>query len=218
MKIINFLNKNIIIPISDQLRGTDIGLCWSNINTMSSWTSAEIRDWQTENLKKLISQVYHHTIYYKEMFNKYGLRPSDFTDISDLKKLPVLTKKDIINNAEKLIPDNLHDIRYKNVATGGSTGVPLKYRIDMKSFSYSTAMRYYYWEKIGFKYGNKLAVIGGTSIIPDHKDTVLHKFYHIMNRKSFLNGVNMSDQVCDQYLELICRKKIAYIYGYPSAI
>jgi phenylacetate-CoA ligase len=218
MKIINFLNKKIIIPTTDRLRGTEIEQYWSRINTMSSWTPGEIRDWQTLRLKELINHAYHQTVYYKEIFDKLGLHPSDIKDLSDLQKIPTLTKTEIINNFEKLIPKNLNMFRYKNVATGGSTGVPLKYRLDMRSHSIAIALRYYFWHKAGYNFGDRLAVLGGSSILPDVKFTLIHKTYHSMIRKTLLNAVNMSDEVITRYLNIIANKKITVIYGYPSAI
>lgn len=218
MTIKNSITKHIILPITDRLNGTSISRYWSNISDMSLWSSSEIKDWQNEKLKNLISHIYHHTVYYKEMFNKYRLKPSDIKDISDLQKLPVMTKEDIINNSEKLIPDNLNNFRYKNVATGGSTGVPLKYRIDMQSYSYATATRYHHWENNGYNFGDRLAVLGGRSIIPDYENSRSHNIYHYFIHKYSLNGINMSDQVCDRYLDFFIKKKIKYIYGYASAI
>ena len=206
------------MPLTDRFRGTMIRQFWTRIESMSSWSPGEIRNWQTEKLKKLINHVYHHTRYYKELFNKLGLRPDDFKDITDLQKLPVLTKMDIINNSDRLTPDNLNEFIYKNVATGGSTGVPLKYRIDKQSFSYFSAYRHHFWEKIGFSYGNKHIILGGRSIIPDHKDTIMNMIYYNLVGKIFLNGVNMSDQVINQYLDVIYNERVGYLYGYPSAI
>ena len=39
-----------------------------------------------------------------------------------------------------------------------------------------------------------------------------------MKNKIGLNGVNMSDKACDEYVDIIKKQKIQFIYGYASAI
>jgi phenylacetate-CoA ligase len=218
VKISNFLNEKIVIPLADRYMGTEIMKYYEMIKIMSAWTPEEIRNWQNERLRNLIDHVFNHTVYYRELFQKSGIHPSDIKDITDLKKLPVLKKEDIIHNSEKIRADNLADIKHKKVATGGSIGDPLRFLLDNRSFIYTTAMRYYYLGKLGYRLGDKLLVLGGSSVNPHQKFSYKYKIYHYLNRKIFLSGINMSDKVADRYLEILAKKKITHIYGYPSAI
>ena len=218
MKISNFLNEKFIVPLADRYMGTEIMKYYEMIKIMSAWTPEEIRNWQNERLKNLIDHAFKHTVYYRELFHKSGIHPSDIRDITDVKKLPVLKREDIIHNSEDIRADNLVDIKHKEVATGGSGGDPMRYTLDNRSFSYATAIRYYYLGKLGYRLGDKLLVLGGSSINPAHKFSYKNKIYHYLNRKIFLSGINMSDKVTDRYLEILTKKKITHIYGYPSAI
>ena len=218
MKISNFLNEKIIVPLADRYSGSGIMKYYKMIKTMSAWTPEEIRNWQNERLRDLIEHAYHNTQYYQDLFDSAGLTPSDIKDMNDLNKIPILTKEDIIKSPEKFIPQNISDIKYRNDATGGSTGTPFRFMVDLKSFSYLTAMHNYYLGRVGYRLGDKLLVLGGSSINPAEKLSFKYKLYRSLTRRTFLGGVNMSDEIADQYLKIITRKKIEYIYGFATAI
>ena len=218
MSLINFLNEKIIVPVADRYMGTEVMKYYAMIKDMFSWTPDEIRTWQNQRLRELIDHAYNNTEYYKNLFDHNGLTPSDIEDVHDLPKIPILTKEDIIKSPEKFIPKNISNIKYRNVATGGSTGDPLKYRIDIKSFSYVTAMRYYYLNRTGYRLGDKLLVLGGRSVFPTSKLSLKYKLYHLLSRRIFLSGVNMSDEIADQHLKILTKIKIPYIFGYTTAI
>ena len=81
----------------------------------SQWQPYEVlRNEQEQQLKKLIAFVYSEVPYYTKLFNQHGLKPDDVIAIKDLEKLPVLTKKDIRENWQSLIPKNINKIRYLN--------------------------------------------------------------------------------------------------------
>jgi phenylacetate-CoA ligase len=218
MTFINFLNERIVVPLADMYMGTEVIEYLRMIQIMSTWTHEQIRDWQNEQLKKLIAHACKTTRYYNELLHHRGLTLSDIKSINDLKKLPVLTKEYIVNNSEKFIPKNLSGIQYKKVGTGGSTGDPLHYLQDKRSFSYATALRYYFLNKLGYRLGDKLLVLGGSSVLPNHTYSLQYKIYHFLNRKTMLSSIDMSDQVIDQYLEVIRDRQIAFIFGSPSVI
>jgi phenylacetate-CoA ligase len=218
MSLINVLNEKVVIPAADRYMNTEIMKYYALIKNMSSWKSDEIRNWQDQRLRELINHAYNNTQYYKNLFNDNGLSPSDIKHVNDLSNIPITTKEDIINSPEKFIPQNISKIKYRNVATGGSSGNPLKYRIDLRSFSYVTALRYYYLGRIGYRLGDKFLVLGGRSVFPTSKLSLKYKLYHFLSRRTFLSGVNMSDEIADHHLNILTKKKIAYIFGYTTAI
>lgn len=107
---------------------------------------------------------------------------------------------------------------FKNASTGGSTGNPMKYILDLRSWSFTNANNIVNWEKTSYRYGMKYVSLGSTSINVSTKQSWKHRiFYHIKNKIS-LNGINMADEVCESYIKLLNDKKIKYIYGYASAL
>lgn len=214
----SFLLKSIVLPIADKVMYTKVFFYYKLIKKMQGFSSKEIESWQNEKLKKLIHHAYQNTQYYRELFDELKISPNDIKTISDLEKIPILTKEIIKNNRQKLIPSNLDEIKHKYSSTGGSSGDPLQFNLDIDSWSYITANTIIYWEKYKYKYGDKFLAIGSSSLFVNDKKSLKHSLYYKLKNRVGVNGVEMSDEIIDGYVQMIKAKKIKFIYGYASAI
>ncbi len=210
--------KYIILPLADHVMNTKVISYYRQIKKMNTWSREEIESWQNKKIAELIKHAYNNTIYYKELFDKNFIDPNTVNSKESLKQIPVLTKQDIIKNYERLIPANINKINHKLKSTGGSTGDPLKYLLDNDSWSFTNANYIFNWEQTTYKYGNKFIALGSSSINISESQSLKHKIYYALKNKIGLDGVNMSIENCKQYVKLIQRGKIKYIYGYASAI
>lgn len=209
---------NIILPISDKILSTSVAYHYNLIKRLNSFSSYQIIEWQNYNLHKIVNHAYYNTKYYNALFVKNNITPKDIKTVDDLHKIPILTKEIINKNFQDLIPKQIDDINFKKQSTGGSSGMPLKFNIDLDSWSYITANRMIYMEKYGYKYGDKYLAIGSTSLFPTTKKSFLHDIYYSMKNKIGVNGVNMSDDVILDCINLIKKHKIKFLYGYTSSI
>ena len=212
------LLKYLVLPIADNLMKTSIIKSYWVIKKMRSLTQEEIVQWQNENLNSLILHVYTNTKYYNDLFRKLCLSPEDIKTLQDLNKLPILTKKDIYNHFNELVPRNISNIPNKKSSTGGSSGDPMPYLLDNKSWSFSNANNIINWEKTSYSYGDKFIALGSTSLFVNKNPSLKHRIYYGLKNKIGLNGINMSEKVCREYVTLIKKVKIRFIYGYASSI
>lgn len=217
-KVRSIFIKSLILPIADSTMKTSISRSIRQIKRMRQFSKNEINNWQNQQLKQLINHAYNQTEYYKTLFDKNHIKPGDIQTTKDLEKLPALTKSDIRNNFNKLIPNNINEIPYKKASTGGSTGDPMLYLLGLSSWSFTNANYIINWEKTGYRYGEKHIALGSTSLFIDKKPSLKHRLFYNLKNKIGLNGVNMSAEVCEKYIELIKNKKIKFVYGYASAI
>jgi len=56
---------------------------------------AQLKELQVRKLLETIEHAYREAPYYTRLFDSLGLRPADFRDERDLKKLPVLSKDQV---------------------------------------------------------------------------------------------------------------------------
>lgn len=84
----------------------------------------EQRKEQLEILKKTLIYAKNNVPYYQELFTKINFNPEEMDSFDDIKKIPVLTKKDIFDIGEKIY--STEDIPYYTAYTGGSSGKALK--------------------------------------------------------------------------------------------
>ena len=197
---------------------TSLSSFYNRINEMRSYSREEITQWQDNRVRKLLHHAYCNSRYYQKIFAELELHPDDFKSSKDLNKLPNLEKSTILAHFDEIIPDNIQEIPHKVSATGGSTGDPMPYMLDYDSWSFSNANSIINWEKAGYEYGDKYLALGSTSLFINKKESLKHKAYYALKNKIGRNGINMSKSVCMEYVSLIKRRKICFIYGYASSI
>jgi len=218
LKLKESILLNIVFPLADFVMGTCAMKWYKNINSMNKWTAEEMQNWQNRELEKLINHVYHNTVYYRKIFDERGLKPQDIKTIDDLKKLPVITKEIAREHFDEIIPKNIASIKYRKLKTGGTTGAPLLYYCDENTWGYVTANKIVAWKTTGYRYGDNFAGLGSTSLFPFGKKSPIHKIYNKMRSGTLLNGVNLTDEICQNYVNIILKNKIKYIYGYAASI
>ena len=70
------------------------------------WSGEKLREYQINELSKLLIHSYNNVPYYKKFFDKLNLKPGDIELIEDLQKLPFLTRDIVSRNKEELIARN----------------------------------------------------------------------------------------------------------------
>jgi phenylacetate-CoA ligase len=210
--------KTVVLPLLDKVMKTRMSYMYNQIRSLEQLDREEILVWQNDRLQQLVEHAYNNTVFYNRMFKSVGILPRDIRNKEDLGKLPVLTKAIIKENYDELIPQNINLIPHKKSATGGSTGDPLKFLLDNNSWSFSTANKIFNWERLGYNYGDKYIALGSTSLFVNKKKSIKHELYYRLNGKIGLNGIDMSDEICSYYVNIIKRKNIEFVYGYASSI
>ena len=210
--------KKIILPIADKVMHTKVIHYFKKINKMQKWENSNILEWQNKKIQHLIEHAYNNTVYYKKLFDKNNIDYKAINSRNDLYKIPILTKEIIRKHDNDLVPKNVKNIYYNQNSTGGSSGDPLIYLLDNNSWSFNTASIIYNWEKTSYKYGEKFITLGSSSLFVNEKKSIKHLIYYMLKNSLGLNGINMSDNVCQRYVSIIKKKRIKYLYGYASSI
>jgi len=147
----------------------------------SQWLKyVELEKKAEEQLRNIISYAYNHMPYYKELLTNLNISVNDIKTIKDLQKLPILTKEIIKINHNAFISDNINSLKYINGSTGGSTGIPLKYRMSLEDYERGIALLYRGWSMTGYRLGDKLAILAEKSLIPDSKTDIKKKEFLIL--------------------------------------
>jgi len=217
-KIYSVALKSIILPFGDKLMKTSISSYQKKIKELNKYSSEDINTWQCSRLMELLSEAYNNTDYYRRIIDENDIDYSSINDLAILDLFPVLTKQDIRANFDQLTNKNIHQIPHKKGSTGGSTGDPLVYLQDHNSWSFASANMIVNWERVGYNYGDKYLAVGSTSLFVNKKKSFVHNLYYSLKNKIGVNGVNMSDEVCYNYLQIVNNKKVKFIYGYASSI
>lgn len=173
---------------------------------------------QEKQLRVLIDFVSKNVPYYIVLFKKYKINPSEIKTIEDLEKIPILTKQIIKQNWQDFIPKNVNKLKYLNGSTGGSTGKPLKYRMSKDDYEKGCALLYRGWGLGGYKLGDKVAVIAGSSLIPTTRSEFKKKIQDFSLNFRHYSSFGMNEKDLLKYFNNINKWKPKFIRGYASSI
>lgn len=211
------LRFNLILPLSDKLLGTCVSYWYRQIGIMSLWPKEKIVEWQNCQLRDFVRHAYEHTGYYKKLFDSVGLKPEDIRSEIDLKNIPVVNKSIINECHDEFIPDNLYQFKYRSGKTGGTTGEPMHYYCDENTWGYVTAAKIFHWKRTGYCYGDKFIALGSSSLF-SQKPSFVRRIYDKIRNEYPLNAVNLTDDICNKYVDIVKKEKIKYLYGYAASL
>jgi len=84
----------------------------------------ELRKHQLKKLRNIVKYCYDNTRFYREKFDRVGLRPEDIKTLDDLEKIPFTTKEDLRDNYPfGMVAVDLRDLVEVH-ASSGTTGNP----------------------------------------------------------------------------------------------
>ncbi len=202
MDIVKPIAKYIIDPIVAARENSSHLVYLRQLEKSQFLSAGEIRDLQVEQLRKLLAHAAKNSPFYGRRFAEAGFNPSQVTNVSDLSRLPVLTKKDIQDNLEELIATNFPRDELIVEHTGGSTGSPLEFYMDRERlFSRKAgAIRHDRWA--GLDIGDKVAVLWGNP--RDFSDDVSLKKRiknRLYDRRIFLDTTEISPKQMAEFVE-----------------
>lgn len=137
-----------------------------------------------------------------------------YSNLSSYDELSILYKEQVKNNFNSFVSNTYKGKIYKK-STGGSTGIPLVYLTTPKVRSFLWAGILLSWEAAGYKPGDRVAFIAGTSILK--KDIRHLLFYKMMNIEVF-SAFTLEDTAILNYLQRLKQSKVKIIYAYASAL
>lgn len=216
-KFNEWIRLGVIYPLAEKVKGTNSMEWYHRIQEMNTWDKEQIRAWQEKQLQRIVDQAYNHTVYWKRIFDERGLKPSDIRTAEDIKKLPILTKKDIFAHYEEMVPDNVDQFPHRVERTGGTTGDPMQYLVDEDIWGYVSADKIVAWRSTGYRFGDAFMALGSASLFKKNAPLARRILDKIRNERAY-NSMNMDGDLCRKYIQILEKQKIHYIYGYASSI
>lgn len=184
-----------------------------------TWMSYdEICEFRNKRLVNFLNWSVTTVPHYRKLFKTLGADPMDFKSIEDLKKLPILSKKEVQNNPTDFISEGVPRHKMGMVHTSGSTGAGLCFYTTREAIQEQFAMyqRYLGWH--GLSLNEWRAYFGGRSVVPMNQTTPPFWRYNFCGKQVIFSGYHMSDENLSHYVEVLKKRKLEWIVGYPSLV
>jgi len=180
-----------------------------------SWDERRISEYQDAKLQQLIAYCWKFVPYYRSKWAGHITSPDDIRRVSDLQRLPVLSKDELRDNLEALTTTE-PSVKSAPARTGGSTGQPTLFRMTRADEELAWAQMYTAWSWAGWRVGDPFQAVGGQSIGIGVGDGRTWKDW-VVNRWT-TSGSNLTLERTKYLASSRHFQEIRFMYGYPSAI
>jgi phenylacetate-CoA ligase len=206
--------ENLAMPILDVVRRTSQYRCRRILEKTQFLSPAEIRRLQIKNLRFLTAHAYTTVPYYHSIFKKRRLRPDDIKTLSDLKKLPILTKTIIRRNFADLVSQDFPKNQLIPYSTGG-TGSPLQFYVTKENLSWEIAAGYRAFGWAGYKLGDRCFLIWGAR---RDLNSVSSSLSTLLQRIVVVDPFVLSDEILGNFANMLIKFKPKIIRGYSMPV
>jgi phenylacetate-CoA ligase len=181
------------------------------------WSFEKLEQYQFEKLKELLIYSKKFVPYYSKLFEELGIFPENFTQLSDIEKIPFLTK-DIIREHQNDLKSSIYtDEQVTKNATSGSTGSNLYFLSDkLQRNGQALVMRADKWIT-GAYFSSELKIWGAAWDLKYSKKAI-PKIKNYFKKSISVSGYKLSDSDFIEYHKLMLSRKPEMITSYPSIL
>ncbi len=184
------------------------------LSTSDSWTQDQIHAWQNVAVKKLLQHAYSTTVFYRRIFDDAGFNPESFRDVSDLQRIPSITKQTVQENLQDMLSDAFSSKQQIRMTTGGTTGRQLVFYAQKRfTMAREKAFFDYLWSKVGYIAGTSEKVVLRNNVLPKG---ALWQYNH-RDKSLILDPYHLTDDNCARIMEKLNEVQIPFFHVYPSS-
>lgn len=198
-------------------------------------SSEEIKNLQHKKLRKLLFHAYDNSQFYRELYEKNGIKRKDLNEIN-IENLPIVNKKLIMENFDKNItrknlnrkklenflekkenPGDLYNNKYRIINTSGSTGRIGIFVYSAREWDFIKAVALRMFENFGLK-AKRYAYIGA---VDGHYAGIslflspINQFEEIFYEDFLVININ---KILSDYIDKLNQLNPHNITGYPSGV
>lgn len=101
---------------------------------------SELVELQEKKLRAIVKHAYETVPFYHKLFKTHKIAPETVRTVDDLRKLPMITKKEVQENFEGMFSKKVSVSNCMKQKTSGSTGLPLTILKDKNALSFQHAV------------------------------------------------------------------------------
>ncbi len=211
-----FLNKFFSHPaflnVADRLTRQRVMQNYTFYKDAQWWDRDKLVALQNTKLAELVRVAYAEVPLYRDLFDANNVSPDDVKSLEDIVKLPIITK-DILKSG---YPERCTR-KTKSVAreyfTSGSSGNPFAVLVDNDSMSQARALMLLRANYGGWDLGDPVLQTGMSL-----RRGVVKKVKDLLFGVHYVSAFDLSDRTLDKYLDLLLKKNIKFLMGYPGSI
>lgn len=214
----SLLLRKVVFPLYHKLRKSQLMQRIDELEKNQWKTKEELARLQALKLKRLLIHAYETVPFYRQRFDNLGIDVTDLHHPECFSQIPLLTKKDINENRDRMISTKKNDDKLLPYSTSGSTGEALYFYYDMRSWAYrsATVIRNQKW--LGIRLGDRSARLWGAPMDLKKAAAVRGRLHGWANNIMFLSSYDLSDEKLEDYERKLSGFKPKLLTSYPGPL
>ncbi len=208
----SWLLRNMVLPAGDMVFRQRLMKRLRFLEEAQWWDPQRTAAWRDDALRNLVAVCYSQAPLYRELMDKAGVKPADIRTIADLPLLPVVTKPMMRDAYPAGVVRETGFPTYET-RTSGSTGKLFTIREDSETAGIYRGSFMLWLAWAGWRLGDEHMMSGGNfdrSLDRRIKDSLFRCHYVRMDE--------LTDARLDQHLDLLERRRIENLWGFPGLL
>lgn len=208
----NWLIRNAVLPAGDLMLGHPMMRRLRFLEQAQWWSPERVEAERGRLLREVVATACREVPFYREHFERSGVRPEDIREPADLRRLQVVTKPMLREGYPSRVCRDTGRRTYET-STSGSTGSNFWVREDHDTAGWYRASFMLSLGWAGWKVGEPHLQTGITirrNLERRIKDALMGCHYFLAYR--------MEDDYLDRCLEVLDSGGVRHLWGYPSSL
>lgn len=198
--------------------GADFNERYRSLLASEAASRSEIDAYQDEQVAFLAAHAYETVPYYRRVFDERGLRPSDVVSVSDLGKLPVLRKEDVVQHREELISRAYSRANLRVGKTSGTTGTALSFVTTQEAIAFQWAVWWRHRARFGVQPLTWHLNFTGKPVVPIEQSRPPYWRWNWPMRQGLVSMQHLTSEKVSHIASFAGSHDFRYYSGYPSVI
>jgi phenylacetate-CoA ligase len=206
------LLEKALLPVADLVTRQQVMASYRFFRESQWWPLDRLLEVQEERLRETLQTAYTQVPFYRERFERQGIRVEDISTRYDLTRLSPVTKDDLRGaypyRCVRKTPYPVYEF-----FTSGSSGRPFAVKVDSLTLSDARALMLLRANFSSWEIGDPFLQTGMSlkrGLVRWAKDILLGVQY--------VSAFDLSDAVLDRYLSIIEDRRLQFVMGYPGSI
>jgi phenylacetate-CoA ligase len=219
----DLLAINVLVPAWDHIRGGRLARyrarARAEARAVLDADLPTIREYQLQRIRSICQHAYNTTSFYRDRFDRIGLRKPEQLTWDEFAQVPILTKVELREQVGALVSDNFQLPELRQSATGGTTSSPTPIYMDWECNARRWAASEEWDRRIGYRRGQRIACLWGASqdweACPSLQRKVLD---HFVSRSLFMPASPLDEATMSRYYKALKRWKPVFLQAYPTPL
>jgi phenylacetate-CoA ligase len=182
------------------------------------WPQERWRAWREERLAWILHRAATRVPYYREQWSARRCR-GDRASWERLENWPLLAKAELRAHPEAFVADDRDPRVLFREHTSGTTGTPLTLWWSRETVRAWYALFEARWRRwYGVSRHDRWGILGGQLVTPVQQARPPYWVWNAALRQLYLSTYHLSDATLADCIAALRRYRVAYLYGYPSAL